>query len=58
MLSPTLIFGDTMDPAQSNIDAAPIPTERDLKRQRNVFVQLIRFLHLNINMYLLAKRGH
>ncbi|MBK5238738.1 MAG: hypothetical protein JJE28_06470 [Actinomycetales bacterium] len=47
-----------MDPAQSNIDAAPIPTTKELRRQRNLFVQLVRFLHLNINMYLLAKRGH
>jgi hypothetical protein len=47
-----------MDSAQNNIDAAPLTGERELKRQRNLFVQLIRFMHLNINMYLLAKRGH
>jgi hypothetical protein len=47
-----------MDSAQANIDAAPLPSERDLKRQRNLFRQLGRFLALNINMYLLAKRGH
>jgi hypothetical protein len=47
-----------MDPAQRNVDAAPRPSERALRRQRNIFVQLIRFLHLNVNMYRLAKRGH
>ena len=47
-----------MDPTQALIDAAPIPTEKQLRRQRNLIYQIIRFLVLNIKMYLLAKKGH
>jgi hypothetical protein len=47
-----------MDNAQSRIDAAPLPSTRELNRRRNLFVQLARFLSLNINMYRLAKRSH
>ena len=47
-----------MDPTQALIDAAPISTEKPLKRQHNMFYQFFRFMILNIKMYLLAKKGH
>ena len=47
-----------MDPTQALIDAAPIPTEKQLHRQRNLIYQFFRFMNLNIKMYLLAKKGH
>ncbi|MDJ0338951.1 hypothetical protein [Cryobacterium sp. PH31-O1] len=47
-----------MDTAQSHIDAAPLPSARELRRRSNVLVQLVRFLQINVSMYLLAKRHH
>ena len=47
-----------MDTAQAHIDVAPLPSARELRRRSNVLVQLVRFLQLNVKMYLLAKRHH
>lgn len=47
-----------MDTAQAQIDAAPLPDARELRRRRNLFVQFGHFVRLNLRMYLLAKRHH
>ncbi len=47
-----------MDTTQSHIDAAPLPSARELRRRSNVLVQIVRFLRMNLSMYLLAKRHH
>jgi len=47
-----------MDTAQSHIDAAPLPSARELRRRSNLLVQIARFLQMNLSMYLLAKRQH
>lgn len=47
-----------MDTTQAHIDIAPLPSARELRRRSNVLVQLVRFLQLNVSMYLLAKRHH
>lgn len=47
-----------MDTAQSHIDAAPLPSARELRRRSNVLVQLVRFMKINVSMYLLAKQHH
>jgi len=45
-----------MDTAQAQIDAAPLPDARELRRRRNLVVQFGHFVRLNLRMYLLAKR--
>ncbi|MDJ0378210.1 hypothetical protein [Cryobacterium sp. PH31-L1] len=47
-----------MDTAQAHIDVAPLPSARELSRRSNVLVPLVRFLQLNVKMYLLAQRHH
>lgn len=47
-----------MDTAQSHIDVAPLPSAPELRRRSNVLIQLVRFLHLNVSMYVLTKRHH
>ncbi|MBX9471596.1 hypothetical protein [Microcella sp.] len=43
---------------QQRIDAAPLPSERELRRRRNPFLQLWPFLRLNVSMFMLARRQH
>jgi len=50
--------GLTMDTAQHQIDNAPLPDSRELRRRRNLIVQFAHFINLNWKMYSLAKRHH
>ncbi|MBU1588325.1 MAG: hypothetical protein KKH51_10320 [Actinobacteria bacterium] len=50
--------GHPMDTAQAQIDSAPLPDARELRRRRNLVVQFAHFLTLNWRMYRLAKRHH
>jgi hypothetical protein len=43
------------DPSIRN---APLPTSKTLRRRRNPFIQLIRFVSLNSRMAYIALRGH
>lgn len=54
----TSTIGLTMDTAQAQIDSAPLPDSRELRRRRNLVVQFIHFLNLNWKMYSFAKRHH
>ncbi|MBW4031186.1 MAG: hypothetical protein HIU88_00805 [Acidobacteria bacterium] len=47
-----------MDDAQNQIDHAPLPDARELRRRRNVVIQFVHFVTLNWKMYTLAKRHH
>jgi hypothetical protein len=47
-----------MDTVQHQIDTAPLPDERELRRRRNVVIQFFRFIALNWKMYTLARRHH
>lgn len=47
-----------MDDAQHQIDHAPLPDARELRRRRNVVIQFVHFVTLNWKMYTLAKRHH
>ena len=40
------------------IQSAPLPTERTLRRRRNLVIQLMRFASLNARMAYIALRGH
>lgn len=54
----TTEIGLTMDTAQEQIDNAPLPDPRELRRRRNLIVQFAHFVNLNWKMYSLAKRHH
>ena len=41
-----------------SIRDAPLPTERTLRRRRNLLVQFVRFVSLNSRMAYIALRGH
>lgn len=43
---------------QQRIDAAPLPSDRELRRQKNPVLQLWPFLRLNVSMFMLARRHH
>lgn len=43
---------------EPSIRHAPLPTAKTLRRRRNVFLQLLRFISLNTRMGYLALRGH
>ncbi len=47
-----------MDNAQLRIDAAPLPTSRELRRRGNLVGQFLRFMRLNWTMYRLANHHH
>ena len=54
----TNTIGHPMDTAQAQIDSAPLPDARELRRRRNLVVQFFHFVSLNWKMYSLAKRHH
>jgi hypothetical protein len=37
---------------------APVPTEKELKARKNVFLQFARFVALNLKMVAMINRGH
>jgi hypothetical protein len=37
---------------------APVPTERELRARKNVFLQLFRFAGLNLKMIAMINKGH
>lgn len=37
---------------------APIPTAKELKARKNVFLQLVRFAGLNLKMIAMINKGH
>ena len=37
---------------------APLPTAKDLKARKNLFVQLFRFAGLNLKMIAMINKGH
>lgn len=41
--------------AQAMVDAAPAPTDADLRRRTNLFVQFFRFIALGWGMFRLAR---
>lgn len=47
-----------MDNAQDQIDRAPAPDAKELRRRRNLVVQFFHFLSLNWKMYSLARQHH
>lgn len=38
--------------------SAPLPTERQLRARRNLFVQAARFAVLNVKMIVMVTKGH
>lgn len=51
----TTVAGPFADEA---IASAPLPTERTLRRRRNVLVQVVRFVAINLKMIRVIARGH
>lgn len=47
-----------MDTTNERIAQAPLPTAKELRRRRNVFVQFVRFMRINWTMWRLARRSH
>ncbi len=47
-----------MDTTNERIAAAPLPTEGELKRRRNVVAQLSRFIGTSWTMWRLARAHH
>lgn len=43
---------------QQRIDAALLPSDRELRHRRNPLLQLWPFLRLNVSMFMLARRRH
>ena len=41
-----------------SIRHAPLPTRTTLRRRKNPFIQLLRFISLNSRMAYIALRGH
>jgi len=47
-----------MDTAQDQIDNAPLPDARELRRRSNIVIQFFHFVKLNWTMFRLAKQHH
>ncbi|WP_156165367.1 hypothetical protein [Demequina rhizosphaerae] len=47
-----------MDTTNEQISHAPLPTEGELRRRRNVFAQLARFIGTSWTMWRLAQKHH
>lgn len=47
-----------MDVTDERIAAAPLPTESELRRRRNPFLQFARFMRINWTMWRLARKHH
>jgi hypothetical protein len=48
----------TMENPGEAIARAPLPTEKTLKRRKNVFIQLTRFAAINVKMIRMIRKGH
>lgn len=44
--------------ADEAIASAPLPTEKTLRRRRNLLVQAMRFVAINLKMIRVIRRGH
>jgi hypothetical protein len=44
--------------AADSIASAPMPTPKTLRRRRNVPIQLVRFVAINLKMMRVIARGH
>jgi hypothetical protein len=42
----------------SDLNHAPLPTEKTLRMRKNLFLQLIRFTVLNFKMVKMIRKGH
>ncbi|WP_372592994.1 hypothetical protein [Actinotalea sp.] len=47
-----------MDTVTDSIAAAPLPTQKTLRRRSNLAFQLYRFLAINLKMVRVIVRGH
>jgi len=47
-----------VDTATESIASAPLPTEKTLRRRRNLAYQAVRFLAINVKMIRIIARGH
>lgn len=47
-----------MDSIDDRIAAAPLPTERTLRRRRSLPAQLVRFALINLRMIRMVRKGH
>lgn len=47
-----------MDSVDDRIAAAPLPTERTLRRRTSMPVQLLRFAMINLRMLRMVRRDH
>jgi hypothetical protein len=46
-----------MDDAEKSIASAPLPTEKTLRRRKNLFLQAWRFAALNLRMLTMITKG-
>jgi hypothetical protein len=49
-------MADTL--ADDSIASAPLPTQKTLRRRRNLAIQLVRFAAINLKMIRVIVRGH
>jgi hypothetical protein len=47
-----------MDDAESSIARAPLPTLRTLKARTNIFMQILRFVAINLKMIRIIVKEH
>jgi len=45
-------------PALETFPNAPVPTDKQLKARKNVFLQFARFIALNLKMVAMMNKGH
>jgi len=45
-------------PALEIFPNAPVPTDKELKARKNVFLQFARFIALNLKMVAMMNKGH
>jgi len=47
-----------MENPNESIARAPLPTEKTLKRRKNLFIQFNRFCSINMKMIKMIRKGH
>jgi hypothetical protein len=47
-----------VDTVTESIASAPLPTEKTLRRRRNLAYQAVRFLAINVKVIRIIARGH
>lgn len=47
-----------MDTVSESVAAAPLPTEKTLRRRSNLAFQALRFVAINVKMIRIIARGH